>query len=260
MVDFEEIAGFVRRCTPGAVVRLRGPLLEEAVRRGFAAPGEADHGLLSQLAMMLAKAKVKGMDSPVPAGQSPLPGEVDYERRRLADTGKTVFGILYDAYLLSDIYRRLLDRGETGLGHVHIVFTNQLIGTWDEVDRRYHARSVLLGSPSIVSLSGMVEAPARSPGFYLARRSAEAMGLAEERKMELARSFDDDCLKHDDERMTEAAKGYAMQPVAYRLTGEAFCEEPDCRLFNAHWQRELLRAQTGGGDDFCAKHKGILCE
>ncbi|HDZ59997.1 MAG TPA: hypothetical protein ENH44_04335, partial [Actinobacteria bacterium] len=234
-VDFQEVTGFVRGYTPGAVVKLRGPLLEGAIRRGGTEPGEAGHTLQSRLALLLAKAKVKVMESPVPVGQSPLPGEVDYERRRLADTNKTVFGILYDAYLLSAIYRRLLDGGETGMGYVHVVFTNQLIGTWDEGDRRYHARSVLLGSPSIVSLSGMVEAPARATGYYLARRSAEAMGLAEEKKMELARSFDDDCLEHDDERMTEVAKGYAMQPVAYRLTGEVFCEDPDCRLFNAHW-------------------------
>jgi hypothetical protein len=44
------------------------------------------------------------------------------------------------------------------------------------------------------------------------------------------------------------------------MTGEPFCEERECRLFNAHWQEDLLHAQLDGGSDLCAKHERMLAE
>ncbi|HEY4705069.1 MAG TPA: DUF6775 family putative metallopeptidase, partial [Thermoplasmata archaeon] len=35
-----------------------------------------------------------------------------------------------------------------------------------------------------------------------------------------------------------------------------FCEDPDCRLFNAHWQAELIRAQVESGR-LCARHRAV---
>ena len=104
----------------------------------------------------------------------------------------------------------------------------------------------------------MVEAPARSPAYYFAKRGAEAIGLSEEKKMEIAGTFADDCLSLGDPRLSEAAKGYAMQAIVYRITGEAFCEDPQCRLFNARWQRGLLKAQMGGGYEYCQEHEEII--
>jgi hypothetical protein len=257
-VDFDQIAGFVRRYMPAADVDLRGPMMEEAVEKGSAVTGESGPETLERLSRGLAAAKVRDMERPVACGREPLAGEVDYERRRLLDGGKQVFGLLYDGHLVCGLLRSLIGRGESGAGHVHLVFTNQLMGTWDEGDRRYHARTVLMGSPALVSISGLVEAPARSRGYYLARRAADSMGMEQEARRDLAEYFDDEYLTHDDGRLTEVAKGYALQPLVYRMTGEAFCEDPGCRLFNAHWQREMLRAQTGEGKDFCARHEDIL--
>jgi hypothetical protein len=42
------------------------------------------------------------------------------------------------------------------------------------------------------------------------------------------------------------------------LTGEAFCDDPACRLFNAHWQEEMLRAQLA--DNYCGRHRAWLRE
>jgi hypothetical protein len=49
-------------------------------------------------------------------------------------------------------------------------------------------------------------------------------------------------------------KGYVLQAVFYQATGEAFCDDPDCRLFNAHWQEEVLRAQRDVPYDLCPRH------
>lgn len=59
-------------------------------------------------------------------------------------------------------------------------------------------------------------------------------------------------------RLTEVAKGYALQAVFYQALGEAFCKDPYCRLFNAHRQEEMLRAQLDGAFDLCPRHEGLL--
>jgi hypothetical protein len=251
-VDFSEIEAFIEDLVGPTPVETRGPLLES----NLVGPGGKER--LESLAVELSRAKVRDLDAPANGAFRPLPGEIDYERRRLANGRNPVFGILYDAFLLCGTYRGMLGGGRSHSSRLNIVFTNQLIGTWDVSDRRYHARTVLLGSPAIISVSGLVEAPARAPGFYLARRSAEALGLGEEEKLELARTFADDCLDHDDQRLTEVAKGYAAQAVAYHLSGEPFCDDPDCRLFNAHRQSELLNAQLSGESDFCQRHQEML--
>jgi hypothetical protein len=213
---------------------------------------------MHNVAAALARAKVRNLSEPPPAERTVLYGEVGYELRRLSNIDSGVCGLLYDGHEFSELCLDLLPRAESGLDRVHVVFTNQLIGTWEPADRRYHARTVLCGSPSIVSISGLIEAPAKSTAYYIARRGAEALGMAEEAKMELADSFADDCLSLDDPRLTEVAKGYAMQAIIYRLTGEAFCNDSRCRLYNAHWQRELLKAQLDSGYEFCRDHEQIF--
>lgn len=74
---------------------------------------------------------------------------------------------------------------------------------------------------------------------------------------EYANNVENDFLRYEDPRITEMAKGYAMQAAFYSLTGEPFCDDPRCRLFNAHWQREMFNAQLGGGD-YCPFHRNIL--
>ena len=65
---------------------------------------------------------------------------------------------------------------------------------------------------------------------------------------------------HDDERLTEAIKGAVMQAIVYLATGEAFCDDPSCRLYNAHWQEELIVAQLGEGPEFCGRHAALFRE
>jgi len=100
-----------------------------------------------------------------------------------------------------------------------------------------------------------VEAPAKPREFYLAQQQLGGRP-SEEAVAVLKQQFRGRFLDHDDPRLTEVVKGYAMQAVAYLLTGEAFCDDPDCRLFNAHWQEEMLCAQTA--DRYCERHASIL--
>ena len=64
-------------------------------------------------------------------------------------------------------------------------------------------------------------------------------------------------IAHDDERMTEIVKGYVMQAFFYNLAFEPFCVDKSCRLYNAHWQEDMIHAQLKGSD-FCERHGGIL--
>ncbi|NQT51910.1 hypothetical protein HQ576_07665 [bacterium] len=179
-----------------------------------------------------------------------LKPEVDVERRILDGTARPTPGVVYDGYALAALAGDRLPADETVQETIHVWLTERLIATWDDADRRYHARTIACGLPSIVSTAGMVQAPARDREFYLARR----LGVSDARAAATAGA---DFLDHEDARTTAVAKGYAMQAVLYHLAGEPFCDDPHCRLFNAHWQREMLAAQLEG-DDFCTRHRRML--
>ena len=57
--------------------------------------------------------------------------------------------------------------------------------------------------------------------------------------------------------MTEVAKGMTLQAILYHLTLDPFCPKKNCRLFNAHWQEDLLRSQSGS-PGLCARHAQML--
>ena len=45
----------------------------------------------------------------------------------------------------------------------------------------------------------------------------------------------------------------------YYTTGDAFCENKECRLFNAHWQKDLFYSQLEN-KKLCDKHQDKLKE
>ncbi len=183
--------------------------------------------------------------------REPLRGECDYERRRIRDPRWKLFGILYDGLLYQRILWRVIPREEQSPTICIILFTNQLFGTWDWDDRRYHARVSLYGFPSLISTTGLVEAPAKPKEFYIKKQMGVPLEML---KDEYRGRFID----HGDERLTELMKGYAFQAVFFHLFGEPFCEDPCCRLFNGHWQEEVLGAQLGGTYEFCPRHEELL--
>jgi hypothetical protein len=181
----------------------------------------------------------------------PLTGEVGYEKRRLLNTARQPTGILYDGERLQELFNQVLPENSRGSHTLHLVLTNQLFGTWSLDDLRFHARTSIYGIPSIISTAGLVEAPAKSRQYYLARQ----MGVSPE---VLEQKFKEQFLVHDDSRLTGVIKGYCMQALFYSLTGDPFCDDPNCRLYNAHWQHELIRAQLAAPYEFCPRHLKII--
>ena len=205
-------------------------------------------------ARKLASIKIQHASTKIASEQEPLSGEIQYEKRRIL--GETrAFGVLYDGFHLQRLFSELIARQERVLGFAHILLTNRLFATWEEGDRRYHLRTSVYGFPSIISTTGLVEAPAKPREYYLLKQQYEMLGKD---PLELKERFKGGFIDHEDERLTDVTKGYAMQAVFHSLTGDPFCEDRSCRLYNAHWQAELIFAQLESEHEFCEQHASIL--
>jgi hypothetical protein len=207
---------------------------------------------LEAVAWELARIKVRDHEKRFALG-IPLQAEIEYEKRRISSTNWKVFGILYEGVLYQKILSDLIFESGRAVDCCSILFTNQLFGTWDSDNMRYHARVSLYGFPSLISIVGLLEAPAKPKEFYLKKQ----MGAPTEF---LKEEYQGRFLDHGDSRTTEVLKGYAMQALLFHLTGDPFCEDPDCRFFNSHWQEEVLHSQINGRYEFCPRHEAILKE
>jgi hypothetical protein len=179
-----------------------------------------------------------------------LTGEIEYEKRNLLRSQK-IFGIVYDGFKLQMLYKEYLKREEQRLSYCHIILTNQLLATFDENDKIYHLRVGIYGIPNIISTVGLLEALAKPKDFYFKMQ----MGIP---YFFLREEFKDKILDYEDARITEILKGYCLQALFYHITGELFCEDKRCRLYNAHWQEEVLEAQLNNEYELCPKHSKIL--
>lgn len=205
---------------------------------------------IDSLAKSFAQAKIRNPNS-LDNSTGPFPGEISFERKWLLKQPEKPSGLLYDAVKLQRLYFGLLFQEERNLNYLHVIILNQLFGTWDEANRRYHARTSIYGLPCLISTAGLVEAPAKPREFYLKRQAGVSIH-------ELKKEFQGRFIDYDDPRMTELVKGYVMQAIFYYITGEPFCNDKQCRLFNAHWQEELIQAQLDSDYEFCPLHQEIL--
>ena len=64
-------------------------------------------------------------------------------------------------------------------------------------------------------------------------------------------------LEYHDAKLSQVVEGYLLQAIFYYLTGDPFCDKRECRLFNAHWQKDLLYSQLEIAK-LCDKHQEIL--
>lgn len=221
-LDLDEIARFLRDLLPSIRVSTAG------------SPFMAD----ARTAEKIAGLRVMRPDSPG-TNSKPLPGEIDCELWNLRNPENKSWGMLYDGLGFVNLAGELIGAGE-GL---HIVFTNQLLGTFDKGDGRWHARVIILGNPAAISTTGAVEAPARPREYY----RWKALHGPDKAFAMLRESRPGRFLEHGDPRLTEVLKGYALQAIFYFITGNPFCGDRDCRLFNAHWQEDMIRAQIDSG-------------
>lgn len=233
------------------LAKIRVQLRKDIIQEFFEAfpPAEKERKM-QQLAKRLAQTRVYNIQEPR-CSRKPLQGEIEFERKWLLKQARKPSGLLYDGFELQRIYFDLLPIQERNLQYLHIVLTNQLFATWDTANGRYHARVSVYGFPCVLSSAGLVEAPARPRDFYLQRQ----MGV---NPLELKKEYAGRFLDHDGSQLTEAMKGYVMQTFFYHALGNPFCRDKQCRLFNAHWQEELIKAQLTSDYEFCQYHRRIL--
>lgn len=239
-LDLQKIALYLREKFGKILVDVRRPLIT------------ATSETAEFLARKLAVSRVRDVMNPN-LRIEPLLGEIEFERRLLLDSRLRLTGVLYDGFRLQAVVRELLPREELNIEHAHIVFTNRLFGTFDQGDGRYHAHVSVYGFPSLISTTGIVEAPAKPKEYYALRRGYEALGVMAPIE-ELKQKFRGRFIDYDDERLTEVMKGYVMQALFYHIIGEPFCNDKRCRLFDARWQEEVLEAQLSQ-PEFCERHQ-----
>ncbi|WP_276271090.1 DUF7001 family protein [Haloarcula litorea] len=179
-------------------------------------------------------------------------GTVRYEERAI-ERPERAGGVIYDGRALQETLYERLPADERGLDHLHVPLVDRVVGTWGDHDGRWHKRVTVLGQPSLVSVPGLYEAPAKPEQYYEEQqRHALLSGDAPPREV-LEEQVDGEFLVADDPRTTEALKGYVLQAYHYLATGEAFCDDERCRLANPHRQPGVVRAQLRD-PEFCPAH------
>lgn len=191
----------------------------------------------------------------------PLPGEITYELRQLEKGPESIVGLVYNGFLLQEKIRSLCRI--RSMRTVHIVITNQLLGTYDEQDRRYHLRTIILGNPSLISTTGLREAPAKPKEFYLLKRGISTLPGGQQYFDQVMQHDVAEQLRHrmllpQDSRINPVLVGMCTQAIMYQVTGEAFCPDVHCLLYNAHWQEELIQAMVENEEKFCARHRRMV--
>jgi len=175
--------------------------------------------------------------------------EIEIEREN-KDMSEKETMTLYDGFELQNIMTEFIPINENTL---HIVLTNKLTATFDKDDFRYHARALIGSNPTIISTTGMIEAPAKPKQYYLDLMT----NFSEDKIEEIKKKYKGEFLEYHDSRLEQITEGYLLQAIMYYETGEAFCENKECRLFNAHWQKDLFYSQIENGK-FCKKHLEIM--
>jgi hypothetical protein len=184
----------------------------------------------------------------------PTEEEIKFEIETFANTSRTQNIILYDGFEFQRIISSLIPKNELSSENFHIVFTNKLTCTFDLTDYRYHGRALIGSNPSVISTTGIIEAPAKPRQYYLDLMTNYGQGLNIEL---IKKKYQGTYLEYHDQRLGKVVEGYCLQALFYYLSGEPFCELLDCRLYNAHWQHDLLYSQIEYGK-LCQRHEILL--
>ena len=228
----------------GLYVEDRGNLLD------FLSLTQEDIG---KLARDLSSIQITDIETPLNITNTSSGSDIESEFNKLISQ-QIVDSKFYDGFWMQRILYRLLFQKlgqELGDGSIHLIFTGRLFGTFE--DRRYHARVVLMGTPSLISTSGLIEAPAKPKEYYYVRGRMIQSGMD---TSELDSMYKGRFVEYDDPKISSILLSYALQVVAYERTGEAFCDDPGCCLSNSHWQEEVLKVQYEG--KLCGKCKSLF--
>ena len=185
---------------------------------------------------------------------APTHEEISFEESNVHDTAKTENIIMYDGFRLQKVLSNLISETEDTENIFHVFFTNKLTCTYDYNDYRYHGRSLIGSNPSIISTTGMIEAPAKPREYYYDLMTNFTQGVNVET---IKQKYKGTYLEYNDSRLSKIVEGYLLQTIFYYETSEPFCDNSECRLFNAHWQKDLLHSQLEVRK-LCEKHQKIL--
>jgi len=236
-IDLDGLAEFARR-NLGAEVEKRGSIL------AYSRPDTP---------ASIAGTRIFRLGVPF-ARHDPTPAGIRFEERSIEDTSNNPNITYYDGIELQNALGELVPKGELSRDIFHVVFTNKLSCTYDHADHRYHGRAVIGSNPAIISTTGIIEAPAKPREYYMELIANSRRGVnVDTLKQKYAGAF----LEHHDRRLPAVVEGYFLQALLYYVSGEPFCDDRDCRLFNAHWQKDLLHAQLEVGR-LCGKHQRVL--
>jgi hypothetical protein len=185
---------------------------------------------------------------------SPTEEEIQFEEFNIQDTSITQNIIMYDGFQLQKIFNDLIPKQEKLDCFFHICFTNKLTCTFDYNDYRYHGRALIGANPSIISTTGIIEAPAKPREYYIDLMTSYPKGVNVE---SIKQKYKGTYLEKNDQRLSNVIEGYILQAIFYYETGEPFCQNINCRLFNAHWQKDLLHSQLEIGT-LCQEHQTMM--
>ena len=138
---------------------------------------------------------------------------------------------------------------------LHIIFTDKIICTYDKDTARYHARIWIGPNPVIISTTGIIEAPAKPKQYYYDIMT----NFSKKSVNEIKRKYKGEFLEYHDSRISDILEGVLLQIITHQETGEGFCDDSRCRLFNSHWQKELILSQVEN-KKICEKHKKLFKE
>ena len=185
---------------------------------------------------------------------TPTQEEIMFEEYNIQDTSVTENIIMYDGFHLQKIFADIIPEQEKAENVFHVCFTNKLTCTFDYNDYRYHGRALISANPSIISTTGIIEAPAKPREYYHDLMINFPLGVNVE---SIKQKYKGSYLEYKDPRLSKVIEGYLLQAIFYYETGQPFCEDLDCRLFNAHWQKDLLHSQIEIGK-LCKQHQCIF--
>ena len=170
--------------------------------------------------------------------------------------------LLYDGFVIQKLLENLIQNDEQQqqqeliIKKLKILITDKLLCTFDETDWRYHARSLICGNPTLISTSGIVEGIAKPRDYYykLYFFREKDLDIVDELKRDYNRQF----INYNDPRINDIIVGLVLQSLFYFINfGDPFCEDRNCRLFNAHFQDDIIRINIKE-KKICQRHKILL--
>lgn len=240
-----------------AVKEIQLERLASFLRETFSIPVETRSSILKfskkDTAVKIASCRIFNLIKPYEK-HNPNTNEILFEEANIVDSSKTENIVMYDGFEIQKVLTELIPEEEKSADIFHIFFTNKLTCTYDYSDYRYHGRALIGANPSIISTTGIIEAPAKPREYYLELMSNFTQGI----NLELIKQkYKGTYLEYNDIRLSQIIEGYLLQAIFYYQTGEAFCNKTECRLFNAHWQKDLIYSQLENGK-LCEHHQKIL--